>query len=206
MFCRGPLSHACDWRVLAQRGNGGDEEEARQRLDEVLAITDIRRLPAPKCPSATVLVQAKHDAYVEMASERRLRESWHARWHRKPPSLPPSTHTHASLPSASGADDSGGGGGGGKREQVGVNMKGGCHVSQHVSTQFATHVSSDVSRDEFGVETAWVRGGHVTAFFSEHAAFRDKMLSALSRLRRVRAQRGYTVGWGYTLPQVKGGG
>jgi hypothetical protein len=199
VFCRGPLSHACDWRVLSQRGNGGDEEEARQRLDEVLAITDIRRLPAPKCPSATVLVQAKHDAYVEIASERRLRESWHARWHRKPPPLPPSTHTHTSLPSASAADNSGGVGGGGK--QVGVNINGGrCsvhvskheskHVSTHVSTHLSTHVSSDVSRDEsrdeFGVETAWVRGGHVSAFFSEHAAFRDKMLSALSRLPRVR--------------------
>jgi len=186
--------------MLSQRGNGGEEEEARQRLDEVLAITDIRRLPAPKCPSATVLVQAKHDAYVEMASERRLRESWHARWHRKRPPLPPCTHTHTPLPSASAVDNSVGGGGGGK--QVGVNINGGrcsMHVSKHVSTHLSSNVSSDVSRDEFGVETAWVRGGHVSAFFCEHAAFRDKMLSALSRLPRVRWEGGgYTVGGGDT--------
>lgn len=37
--------------------------------------------------------------------------------------------------------------------------------------------------DEYGVETAWVRGGHVTSFFTEHAAFRVKMVAALQRMR-----------------------
>jgi len=193
VFCRGPLSHACDWQVLAQsgdgvrrdgcggggwRGGGGtsglgrsacaeEEEVVRQRLDEVLAITDIRRLPAPKCPSATVLVQASQDAYVQAASERRLRESWHARWRRTPPSTPP--------PSASTAREGSGGGGGGGGVGVGGGERGWWG-------KVGVTGGGRVDRDEFGVETAWVRGGHVTSFFSEHALFREKMLSALSRL------------------------
>ena len=53
----------------------GEEErhELRQRLEEVLCITDIRRLPAPKCPWATTLVQAHEDAYIDPSSQALLR-------------------------------------------------------------------------------------------------------------------------------------
>ena len=38
------------------------------------------------------------------------------------------------------------------------------------------------SVDEFGVETMWVSGGHVTSFFLQHAAFRNKIVAALERM------------------------
>ena len=38
------------------------------------------------------------------------------------------------------------------------------------------------SVDEFGVETVWVPGGHVTSFFGQHATFRAKIVAALDRM------------------------
>ena len=76
VFCDGPLSYANDWAAMCRGrndgvGSGGGmgaereseqvptqvREELRRRLGDVLAITDVRRLPAPKCPWATVLLQ-----------------------------------------------------------------------------------------------------------------------------------------------------
>ena len=104
-------------------------------------------------PCAHARTQAEEDAYIDSASERLLRQSWHARWRQSPPTPPP---PHART-AASAAGRSG-------------QSRGGAEVG-------------DGEVDEFGVETSWVRGGHVTSFFTEHATFRGKMLSALGRLR-----------------------
>jgi hypothetical protein len=51
VFCDGPLSFANDWAAMCGRKGSGDQggavsdderEEARQRLEDLLAVTDIR--------------------------------------------------------------------------------------------------------------------------------------------------------------------
>jgi len=100
VFCRGALSKACDWRTLESTrpsvervsswwkaaglgsmphdgGWGAASCEGVQRLlYDVLSVTDVRLLPAPRNPRATIIVQATQDAYVDPITSSLLLSAW----------------------------------------------------------------------------------------------------------------------------------
>uniref|UniRef100_A0A7S0E2A1 Uncharacterized protein n=1 Tax=Hanusia phi TaxID=3032 RepID=A0A7S0E2A1_9CRYP len=135
VFCQGALSASCDWDALSRHSNSinwnewsCEDEHVKGRLGRILRITDVTRLPPPPCPWATILVQAKDDAYIDARSEQVIRSSWRDYWKRFPPTY------------------------------------------------------DFLSSEDYGVETRWVRGGHVTSFFNQHHSFRAALRTAMQRM------------------------
>lgn len=61
-FCEGVLKHATAWDALraelAAQKDTLTLEDVRQRMREVLSLTDVTRFPIPKNPDAVILVAA----------------------------------------------------------------------------------------------------------------------------------------------------
>lgn len=71
VFCEGLLSKGVVWRAL-----GPTEQAARRRLRVLLEDTDIRGLPAPRAPRASILFGARLDRYVPGYSTTALHRHW----------------------------------------------------------------------------------------------------------------------------------
>ncbi|KYF75553.1 hypothetical protein BE17_16360 [Sorangium cellulosum] len=74
VFTRDLLSRSVEFERLG-RGAGG-AEEARRRVREYVAVLDMDRHPLPQCPSAAVIVGARHDGYVVPDEVERLHALW----------------------------------------------------------------------------------------------------------------------------------
>jgi hypothetical protein len=61
-FCEGILKHATAWEALredlAAQKAAMTLEEVRERMRNVLSLTDVTRFPIPKNPNAVILVAA----------------------------------------------------------------------------------------------------------------------------------------------------
>lgn len=61
-FCEGILSHGTAWEALredlAAQKAAMTLEEVRERMRNVLSLTDITRFPSPKIPNAVIFVAA----------------------------------------------------------------------------------------------------------------------------------------------------
>lgn len=61
-FCEGILKHGTAWEALrkdlALQQSAMTLEEVRERMRNVLSLTDVTRFPIPKNPSAVILVAA----------------------------------------------------------------------------------------------------------------------------------------------------
>lgn len=87
VYLEGALARACDWRALqrdlrpASSGSSTDaivspRRAAEDRMAEMLTVTDLRRVPPPPVPAATILLQADDDAYVPTDSPEVLASAW----------------------------------------------------------------------------------------------------------------------------------
>lgn len=74
IFTSGAFSRALDWKHLARER--GSLPAARRYLSTCLEPVDARRLPAPRCPSAAIIVAAKHDAFVSASESHSLHRHW----------------------------------------------------------------------------------------------------------------------------------
>lgn len=61
-FCEGVLKHATAWEALRDdlsvHNAGMTLDEVRERMRNVLSLTDVTRFPIPKNPDAVILVAA----------------------------------------------------------------------------------------------------------------------------------------------------
>lgn len=71
VFCEGLLSRGVVWDAL-----GPTERTARRRLRTILDDTDIRMLPPPVCPRASIVFGARADRYVPPYSTLALHRHW----------------------------------------------------------------------------------------------------------------------------------
>jgi len=74
VFTEGVLSRYLAWDVLNREL--GKEEKALGFIRELLDVTNLTRLPAPRKPEAAFLVAAGSDAYVPRYSAARLHSHW----------------------------------------------------------------------------------------------------------------------------------
>ncbi|KAK7278848.1 hypothetical protein RJT34_23886 [Clitoria ternatea] len=79
-FCEGIMKHGTAWEAL--RGDLATHkaamtlEEVRERLRNVLSLTDVTRFPIPKIPNAVILVAATDDGYIPKHSVLELQKAW----------------------------------------------------------------------------------------------------------------------------------
>lgn len=57
-FCEGILQHATAWEALRKDLAVMTLEEVRERMRNVLSLTDVTRFPIPKNPDAVIFVSA----------------------------------------------------------------------------------------------------------------------------------------------------
>ncbi|KAK9725728.1 hypothetical protein RND81_05G164800 [Saponaria officinalis] len=76
----GVLKHATAWEALredlAAQKAAMTLEEVRQRLRDVLSLTDVTRFPIPKNPNAVIFVAATDDGYIPNHSVLELKKAW----------------------------------------------------------------------------------------------------------------------------------
>ncbi|MDQ5986749.1 MAG: hypothetical protein CSYNP_02482 [Syntrophus sp. SKADARSKE-3] len=75
VFTEGLLKKYCAWDIL-NRKLGGQNGNAYELMRELLALTDIQRLPVPRKPQWAVFIGARKDAYISEKSIRLLHEHW----------------------------------------------------------------------------------------------------------------------------------
>ncbi|GMY14147.1 protein ABHD18 [Fagus crenata] len=79
-FCEGILKHATAWEALredlAAQKAAMTLEEVRERMRNVLSLTDVTRFPIPKNPNAVILVAATDDGYIPKHSVLELQKAW----------------------------------------------------------------------------------------------------------------------------------
>ncbi|PON32867.1 Abhydrolase domain containing [Parasponia andersonii] len=79
-FCEGILKHATAWEALreelAAQQAAMTLEEVKERMRNVLSLTDVTRFPIPKNPSAVILVAATDDGYIPKHSVLELQKAW----------------------------------------------------------------------------------------------------------------------------------
>lgn len=73
-YAHGALSLSCIWEVLARQTGG--EVSARCRLEQVMDVGNLLRLPSPVRTEAAILINARRDAYVPSYLARQLHEHW----------------------------------------------------------------------------------------------------------------------------------
>ncbi|XP_047334656.1 protein ABHD18 [Impatiens glandulifera] len=79
-FCEGILKYGTAWDAL--RDDLGLEkteitlEEVRERMRNVLSLTDVTRFPIPKNPDAVILVAATDDGYIPKHSVLEFQRAW----------------------------------------------------------------------------------------------------------------------------------
>ena len=88
VFCEGVMAGSCDYGALARLSAAqgfcasATSAAAPSALGcvganrQILAITDIRSLPPPRCPAACILVAAEDDGYVPPYSARLIHAHW----------------------------------------------------------------------------------------------------------------------------------
>lgn len=67
-FCEGVLKHATAWEALREDLAVLTLEEARERMRNVLSLTDVTRFPIPKNPNAVIFVAATVSNMTEFLS------------------------------------------------------------------------------------------------------------------------------------------
>ncbi|KAJ8448170.1 hypothetical protein Cgig2_031894 [Carnegiea gigantea] len=79
-FCEGVLKHATAWDALreelAAQKAAMTLDEVRQRMRDVLSLTDVTRFPIPKNPDAVIFVAATDDGYIPNHSVLELQKAW----------------------------------------------------------------------------------------------------------------------------------
>ncbi|XP_042480294.1 protein ABHD18 [Macadamia integrifolia] len=80
-FCEGILKHATAWEVLKEDVTAAQRatmtlEEVRERMRDVLSLTDVTRFPIPKKPQAVIFVAATDDGYIPKHSVLELQKAW----------------------------------------------------------------------------------------------------------------------------------
>ncbi|KAL0337994.1 UNVERIFIED_CONTAM: protein ABHD18 [Sesamum calycinum] len=79
-FCEGVLKHATAWEALredlAMQKVTTTLEEVRERMRNVLSLTDVTRFPIPKNPNAVIFVAATDDGYIPKHSVLELQKAW----------------------------------------------------------------------------------------------------------------------------------
>lgn len=79
-FCEGVLKHATAWEALRQELAAQKAvmtlEEVRERMRDVLSLTDVTRFPIPKNPDAVIFVAATDDGYIPNHSVLELQKAW----------------------------------------------------------------------------------------------------------------------------------
>ncbi|CAI0406734.1 unnamed protein product [Linum tenue] len=79
-FCEGILQHGTAWEALredlAAQKVAMTLEEVRERMRNVLSLTDVTRFPIPKNPKAVIFVAATDDGYIPNYSVVELQKAW----------------------------------------------------------------------------------------------------------------------------------
>ncbi|WMV19166.1 hypothetical protein MTR67_012551 [Solanum verrucosum] len=79
-FCEGVLKHATAWEALRDDLSVHEAsmtlEEVKERMRNVLSLTDVTRFPIPKDPSAVIFVAATDDGYIPRHSVLELEKAW----------------------------------------------------------------------------------------------------------------------------------
>ncbi|KAH9770480.1 alpha/beta hydrolase family protein [Citrus sinensis] len=79
-FCEGILRHGTAWEALreelAAKKVAMTLEEVRERMRNVLSLTDVTRFPIPKIPNAVIFVAATDDGYIPKHSVLELQKAW----------------------------------------------------------------------------------------------------------------------------------
>lgn len=79
-FCEGILKHGTAWEALreelAAKKVAMTLEEVRERMRNVLSLTDVTRFPIPKIPNAVIFVAATDDGYIPKHSVLELQKAW----------------------------------------------------------------------------------------------------------------------------------
>ncbi|KZV44786.1 hypothetical protein F511_28375 [Dorcoceras hygrometricum] len=79
-FCEGVLKHATAWEALrkdlALQKVAMTIEEVRERMRNVLSLTDVTRFPIPRNPNAVIFVAATDDGYIPKHSVLELQKAW----------------------------------------------------------------------------------------------------------------------------------
>ncbi|XP_021282211.1 protein ABHD18 isoform X1 [Herrania umbratica] len=79
-FCEGILKHGTAWEALredlAAKEASMTLEEVRERMRNVLSLTDVTRFPIPKNPNAVIFVAATDDGYIPKHSVLELQKAW----------------------------------------------------------------------------------------------------------------------------------
>ncbi|XP_027175394.1 protein ABHD18-like [Coffea eugenioides] len=79
-FCEGVLKHATAWDALrddlAMEKAAMTLEEVRDRMRNVLSLTDVTRFPIPKNPKSVIFVAATDDGYIPKHSVLELQKAW----------------------------------------------------------------------------------------------------------------------------------
>lgn len=78
-FCEGILKYGTAWEALredAAREAAMTLEEVRERMRNVLSLTDVTRFPIPKSPNSVIFVAATDDAYIPNHSVLELQKAW----------------------------------------------------------------------------------------------------------------------------------
>ncbi|GFY93624.1 hypothetical protein Acr_09g0000700 [Actinidia rufa] len=79
-FCEGILKHATAWEALREdltvQKAAITLEEVRERMRNVLSLTDVTRFPIPKNSNAVIFVAATDDGYIPKHSVLELQRAW----------------------------------------------------------------------------------------------------------------------------------
>ncbi|XP_061346422.1 uncharacterized protein LOC133292057 isoform X2 [Gastrolobium bilobum] len=79
-FCEGILKHGTAWEALredlATENVAMTLEEVRERMRNVLSLTDVTRFPIPQNPNAVIFVAATDDGYIPKHSVLELQKAW----------------------------------------------------------------------------------------------------------------------------------
>ncbi|OMO55209.1 hypothetical protein COLO4_36119 [Corchorus olitorius] len=79
-FCEGILKHGTAWEALredlAAKEAAMTLEKVRERMRNVLSLTDVTRFPIPKNPNAVIFVAATDDGYIPKHSVLELQKAW----------------------------------------------------------------------------------------------------------------------------------
>ncbi|PHU22567.1 hypothetical protein BC332_07674 [Capsicum chinense] len=79
-FCEGILKHATAWEALRDDLSMPEAsmtlEEVKERMRNVLSLTDVTRFPIPKDPHAVIFVAATDDGYIPRHSVLELEKAW----------------------------------------------------------------------------------------------------------------------------------
>ncbi|KAI4363997.1 hypothetical protein MLD38_020145 [Melastoma candidum] len=79
-FCEGILKHGTAWEALREDPAAQTAtmtlEEVRERMRNVLSLTDVTCFPIPKNPSTVIFVAATDDGYIPKHSVLELQKAW----------------------------------------------------------------------------------------------------------------------------------